>query len=123
MSEKLFNVLDFGARANSLDLDTAAVQAAVDACSAAGGGKVVFPRGTYVLATVFLKDNVHIFFEDGAVILGALVTAMGKSMPKQIKCENGHILAVTKLHENIYIISEDDYNTHCAPANRQGGAK
>ena len=57
------------------------------------------------------------------VILGALVTAMGKSMPKEIKCENGHILAVTKLHENIYIISEDDYNTHCAPANRQGGAK
>ena len=72
MSEKLFNVLDFGAPANSLDLDTAAVQAAVDACSAQGGGRVVFPRGTYVLSTVFLKDNVHIFFEDGAVILGAL---------------------------------------------------
>lgn len=55
------------------------------------------------------------------VILSALMTSMGKSMPKNIKCENGHILAVTKLSEKTYIISEDDYNTYCAPAKRQGG--
>ena len=72
MSEKIFNVLDFGAKADAVTLDTASVQAAVDACSAAGGGKVYFPKGKYVLATVFLKDNVHICFEDGTVILGAL---------------------------------------------------
>lgn len=69
---KIFNVLDFGAKADGETLDTVAVQAAVDACSGAGGGKVYFPAKTYVLATVFLKDNVHIEFEDGAVILGAL---------------------------------------------------
>ncbi|MBR3863096.1 MAG: glycoside hydrolase family 28 protein, partial [Clostridia bacterium] len=72
MSKKIYNVLDFGAKADAITLDTAAVQAAVDACSAAGGGKVYFPKGKYVLATVFLKDNVHICFEDGTVILGAL---------------------------------------------------
>jgi polygalacturonase len=37
MNEKIFNVLDFGANANCVEFDTAAVQAAVDACSEAGG--------------------------------------------------------------------------------------
>lgn len=70
--ETIFNVLDFGAAADGVTLDTAAVQAAVDACSLAGGGRVLFPRGIYVLATVLLKSNVHIVFEEGAQILGAL---------------------------------------------------
>ena len=72
MSNRIFNVMEFGAVANGVVLDTAAVQAAVDACAAAGGGKVYFPRGIYVLATVFLKSNVHIEFEAGVLILGAL---------------------------------------------------
>ncbi len=72
MKEQIFNVLDFGAKADGITIDSKAVQTAVDACSAAGGGKVYFPVGEYVLATVFLKDNVHIVFESGAVILGAL---------------------------------------------------
>lgn len=72
MNEKIFNVLDFGAVANGVESDTAAVQAAVDACSEAGGGKVYFPAKHYVLATVFLKNNVHIEFETGTVILGDL---------------------------------------------------
>ncbi|MBQ3049135.1 MAG: hypothetical protein IJC94_04180 [Oscillospiraceae bacterium] len=72
MSEKIFNVMDHGAVADGVTLDTAAVQSAVDACNAAGGGKVYFPKGKYVLATVFLKENVHIEFEKGTLILGAL---------------------------------------------------
>ncbi len=31
-----------------------------------------FSKGIYVLATVFLKSNVHIEFEDGTDILGSL---------------------------------------------------
>ena len=63
MSKKLFNVKDFGAVADGMTLDTAAVQSAVDACAEAGGGVVFFPRATYVLATVFLKSGVHIEFD------------------------------------------------------------
>lgn len=72
MSEKIFNVLEFGAVADGVTLDTAAVQKAVDACFEAGGGKVFFPEGTYVIATVFLKSNVHIELDEGTLILGAL---------------------------------------------------
>ena len=69
---KIFNVLDFGAKGDGVTIDSAAVQKALDACSEAGGGKVFFPKKEYVLATVFLKSNVHIEFESGTLILGAL---------------------------------------------------
>ena len=72
MSEKIFNVKDYGAKGDSITLDSPAVQKAVDACHEAGGGVVYFPKDIYVLATVFLKDNVHIRFEEGTDILGAL---------------------------------------------------
>ena len=67
-----FNVLDYGAKADGSTLSSPAVQKAVDACAEAGGGIVYFPKGIYVLATVFLKSGVHIEFEEGTDILGAL---------------------------------------------------
>lgn len=69
---KIFNVLDFGAKADGITLDSPAIQKAVDEASKQGGGIVYFPKGIYVLATVFLKDNVHIKFEKGTFILGSL---------------------------------------------------
>ena len=41
------NVLDFGAVGNGVADDTAAIQAAIDAVEAAGGGQVKLPTGTY----------------------------------------------------------------------------
>lgn len=38
-----YSVLDFGALGNGTDSDTAAIQAAIDACASAGGGRVVLP--------------------------------------------------------------------------------
>lgn len=72
MTDEIFNVRDFGALADGVTSDTKAVQAAIDACAEAGGGKVIFPKGIYVMATVFLKSHVHIAFEDGTKILGDL---------------------------------------------------
>lgn len=72
MERKVFNVMDFGAAADGVTADTAAVQSAVDACAEAGGGTVFFPKAIYVLATVFLRSGVHIEFADGAIILGHL---------------------------------------------------
>ena len=69
---KIVNVKVYGTKADGITLDTDAVQKAVDACNEAGGGKVFFPKGMYVLSTVFLKSNVHIELEEGALILGAL---------------------------------------------------
>ena len=71
MSEKIFNVLDYGAIADGETLCTSALQKAIDDCHAVGGGTILFPEGTYVLATVFMKSNVRIHIAKGALILGA----------------------------------------------------
>lgn len=49
----------YSATGNGTTDDSAAVQAAVDAVSAAGGGTVYFPRGTYLLnSSITMKSNV-----------------------------------------------------------------
>lgn len=46
-----------------------AVQAAIDACTAQGGGVVVLPPGRYVTGPLWLKDNVELRLEAGATVL------------------------------------------------------
>ena len=67
-----YNVIDFGAIGDGKTLNTLAVQKAIDECNQKGGGEVVFPRGIFVLSTVFLKSNVKIVFQDGAQVWGSL---------------------------------------------------
>lgn len=46
----VFNVKDYGAVGNGVADDTAAIQAAIDAAEAAGGGSVILPAGQYVVS-------------------------------------------------------------------------
>ena len=46
-----------------------AVQAAIDACTAAGGGVVYLPAGRYVIGPLWLKDNVELRLDAGATIV------------------------------------------------------
>ena len=69
---KIFSVIEYGAKPDGETLSSNAVQKAIDVCANSGGGTVLFPKGTYVLSTVFLKSGTHIKFEDGTVILGSL---------------------------------------------------
>src|SRR3954470_1924971 len=47
---------------------TQAIQAAVDACSAKGGGTAYVPPGQYVSGPLWLKSNVELHLEAGATI-------------------------------------------------------
>jgi hypothetical protein len=67
----IFNIRDFGASGAGVSKDTAAIQRAIDACAAAGGGMVYCPPGTYLSGTLFLKSNVELHVEAGATILGS----------------------------------------------------
>ena len=64
-----FNLLDFGALANGATLDTMAFRSAIEACSKAGGGRVVVPAGTYMTGAIHLKSNVDLHLQKGARIL------------------------------------------------------
>lgn len=58
----VFNVLDYGAVGDGATDDATAIQAAIDAAEAAGGGTVVLPKGTFAIGTVLTvgADNIHI---------------------------------------------------------------
>lgn len=45
----IYNVKNYGAVGDNVTDDTAAIQAAIDACYAAGGGLVYFPQGMYFI--------------------------------------------------------------------------
>lgn len=66
------SVLDFGALGNGTDSDTAAIQAAIDTCASAGGGRVVLPGGrTFRSGALVLRSHVEFHLEMGAVLKGS----------------------------------------------------
>lgn len=66
-----FNVRDHGAIGDGKNLDHTAINKAIEAAVAAGGGTVVLPAGTYLCGSIRLKSNIRLHLEVGAVILAA----------------------------------------------------
>ncbi|MEH3055499.1 MAG: glycosyl hydrolase family 28-related protein [Patulibacter minatonensis] len=54
-----YNVEDFGAVGDNSTNNTAAIQSAIDAADAAGGGVVFFPKGTYKTGKLTCASNVY----------------------------------------------------------------
>ena len=68
----VYNVLDYGAKGDGAANDTAAIQKAVDTCTAQGGGQVVLPGGkTFLSGAVTLKTAVDFHLARGAVLKGS----------------------------------------------------
>jgi polygalacturonase len=65
------NVKDYGARGDGVTIDTAAINSAIAAASAAGGGTVDFPSGDYLSTSIHLQSNITLFLEQGATIQAA----------------------------------------------------
>ncbi|MBX6360744.1 MAG: glycoside hydrolase [Acidobacterium ailaaui] len=63
----LFNIYSDG-----ITLNTNSIQFAIDYIHAHGGGRLVFNVGRYLTGSIFLKSNVTLHLEEGAVLLGSL---------------------------------------------------
>lgn len=66
-----YNVRDFGARGDGKNVDTPAINRAIEAAAKAGGGTVYFPAGTYVSFSIRLKSNITLHLDNGATIFAA----------------------------------------------------
>ena len=65
------NPHSYGAKADGQTKDTAAIQKAIDTCSAQGGGTVPLSAGTWLSAPIVLKSNVTLHLDKGATLLGS----------------------------------------------------
>lgn len=68
---RIHNVRDFGAKGDGTTLETAQLQAAIDACAAEDGGTVLIPAGTFLTGTLELKSNVTLHIAAGGKLLGS----------------------------------------------------
>ena len=66
-----YNVRAFGATGDGKTLDTDALNRAIEAAAAAGGGTVVLPAGTYLSFSLRLKSNITLHLEAGAILAAA----------------------------------------------------
>ena len=66
-----YMITDFGAKGDGVFLNTEAIQRAIDACSKAGGGRVVVPAGTWKTGTIWFRSHVELHLQQGARMLGS----------------------------------------------------
>ena len=67
----VYDITAYGAVADTTRLSTSAIQQAIDACNAAGGGEVLVPAGAWKTGSIFLKSNVTLRLENGATLYGS----------------------------------------------------
>jgi polygalacturonase len=85
-ARNLFNVRKYGATGDGKTLDTEAVNRAIEAAAATGGGVVVFPAGSYLCFSIHLKSQVHLLLEQGSAIVAA-----DSPMPGDLTGYNGGV--------------------------------
>ena len=69
--EALFDVRRYGATGDGKTVDTPAINRAIEAVAARGGGTLVFPAGTYVCFTIRLRSMISLYLSQGCTILAA----------------------------------------------------
>lgn len=67
----LYYVTNFGAKGDSITLDTKSIQSAIDKCNSDGGGTVILTQGIFRSGTIYLKSNVTLHIEAGSILLGS----------------------------------------------------
>jgi polygalacturonase len=67
----LFDIRSYGAVGDGKAIDSPAINKAIDAAAAAGGGTVVFPPGTWLSFSIHMKSHVGLYLSQGATLLAA----------------------------------------------------
>lgn len=67
--DKVYNILEYGAKSDITFDNTAAIKKAIQECSKNGGGMVLVPKGKYPTSAVHLENNVNFHLAKDAEIL------------------------------------------------------
>jgi len=97
----IHDITDFGAVGDGVTLNTAAIQAALDAAGETRGGTVFVPPGTFRTGTIFLRSGVTLELHPAGRILGSpnLTDYTEKSWGQHIDRTPWHLLVAQDLHD------------------------
>src|SRR5882757_5942228 len=70
-AQGIFDIRNYGAVGDGKAVDSPAINKAIEAAAAAGGGTVLFPAGTWLSFSIRLKSHVGLYLAQGATILAA----------------------------------------------------
>jgi polygalacturonase len=70
-TQGIFDIRTYGAVGDGKTVDSPAINKAIEAAAAAGGGTVLFPAGTWLSFSIRLKSHVALFLAQGSTILAA----------------------------------------------------
>ena len=64
-----FNILNYGAIADGMTLNSVAINRTIEECAKQGGGTVLIPRGSYVTGPILMKSNINLHLNKGALLI------------------------------------------------------
>jgi polygalacturonase len=67
--DRSFDVTTFGAVGDGRTPSGSAIRMAIEACAAAGGGRVTVPEGVFLTGPLVLRSHVELHLEKGAILL------------------------------------------------------
>jgi len=67
----VFDIRTYGAKGDGATVDSVAINQAIDAAHAAGGGTAYVPSGNWLAGSIHLKSNVTLYLEQGATIVAS----------------------------------------------------
>src|SRR5260370_41425997 len=70
-AQGIFDIRNYGAVGDGKAVDSPAINKAIEAAAAAGGGTVLFPPGTWLSFSIRLKSHVALYLSQAATILAA----------------------------------------------------
>jgi polygalacturonase len=70
-AQGIFDIRTYGAVGDGKAVDSPAINKAIEAAAAAGGGTVLFPAGTWLSFSIRLKNHVALYLAQGAILLAA----------------------------------------------------
>ncbi|PAS99603.1 MAG: exo-poly-alpha-D-galacturonosidase [Candidatus Dactylopiibacterium carminicum] len=89
---KVCDVTAYGAdgERQQIQLNTAPIQQAIDDCAAAGGGTVLFPAGHYLTDPLFVKSNIRLQLDKGAILIASSTESSYRPSAENKSSEGGN---------------------------------
>ena len=78
-ARRTVDVKVFGATGDGKTIDSPAINKAIEAAAATGGGIVRFLPGSYLCYSIHLKSHIRLYLDPGAIIVAADTSAAGSS--------------------------------------------